>query len=337
MIDRSENIMTLPRRRALRLMAGAAALAAMPRHAAAETYPARPITMVAPFPAGGAADTIGRIVAERMQDSLGQSVVVENVTGAAGSIGPGRVLRAANDGYTISLGTSGTHVVNGATMTLPYDVVKDFDPIALLSTQPMMIVARKDMPAKDLRELIAWLKANPDQAKQGSTGLGSSIHLAGVLFQQLTGTRFSFVPYRGTNLAMQDLVAGRIDLIFDLSSLSIPLVRAGTIKAYAIMANSRLPAVPEIPTTDEAGLPGFHASVWMGLWARAGTSKDITAKLNAAVVNALSNQVVRTRLADLGHEVFPKDQQTPEALAAFQKSEIDKWWPIIKAAGIKVN
>ncbi|MPZ57002.1 MAG: tripartite tricarboxylate transporter substrate binding protein BugD [Rhizobiales bacterium] len=329
--------MTLTRRELVCLATGTAAVLAVPRIAGAQAYPTRPVTMIVPFPAGGAADTIGRIIAEGMRDSLGQAVVVENVTGAAGSIGPGRVVRAASDGYTLSLGSSGTHVVNGATMALQYDVVDDFEPVALLSTQPLMIVARKDMRAKDLKELIAWLKANPDKATQGTTGPGSTIHLAGALFQKMTGTRFASVPYRGTNLAMQDMVSGRIDIMFDLASLSMPQVRAGTIKAYAIMAKGRLAAAPDIPTVDEVGLPGFYGSVWIALWARKGAPKDVITKLNAAVVNALANPAVRGRLGGLGHEVFPREQQTPEALAAFQRNEIDKWWPIIKAAGIKVN
>ena len=301
----------------------------------AQSYPNRPITMVAPFPAGGSVDTIGRLIAERMQESLGQPVIVENVTGAAGSIGPGRVARASSDGYTLSLGTSGTHVLNGATMALPYDVVNDFEPVALLSNQPLMIVTRKDMPANNLKELIAWLQSNQDKATQGTTGLGSTNHLAGALFQQTTNTRFAFVPYRGTNLAMQDLVAGRIDMIFDLASLSIPLVRAGTIRAYAVMAKNRLAAAPDVRTVDEAGLRGFYSSIWMGLWAAKGTPETAVTKLNAAITDALANPTVRTRLQDLGHELYPREQQTLKALAELQNSEVAKWWPIVKAAGIK--
>ena len=329
--------MRVPRRQVLGLIVGAAGLLTNPQRSGAQSFPTRPITLVAPFPPGGAVDTIGRLIAERMQESLGQSVIVENVSGAAGSIGPGRVVRSPNDGYTLSLGTSGTHVLNGATMSLQYDVLNDFEPIALFSTQPLMIVTRTDMPAKDLKELIAWLKNNPDKATQGTTGLGSTNHLAGALFQKVTDTRFSFVPYRGTNLAMQDMVAGRIDMIFDLASLSLPLVRAGTIKAYAVMAKNRLATAPEIPTVDEAGLPGFYSSIWIGLWAPKGTPKDATSKINAAVVKAFANPAVRTKLSELGHELYPRDQQTPEALAVLQKSEIDKWWPIVKAVGVKAN
>jgi tripartite-type tricarboxylate transporter receptor subunit TctC len=290
-----------------------------------------------PFPAGGAADLVGRIVAERIRASLGQPVQVENVTGASGSVGPGRVARAAGDGYTLGLGTLSTHVLNGAVLPLQYDVRTDFEPIALLTTQPLLIVTKKDMPARDLKELIAWLKANPDKASQGTTGPGSSLHLVGTSFQQQTGTRFGAVPYRGTNLAMQDLVAGRIDMMFDLATVSLPQMRAGAIKAYAVTAKSRLEVAPDIPTVDEAGLPGFYNSIWIAFWAPKGTPKSIIARLNAEVVEALTDRDVRARLADLGQEVFPREQQTPEALAAHHKAEIDKWWPIIAAAGVKAE
>ena len=328
--------MTVLRRQVLVLLAASASgLLARQRSAEAQSFPTRQITMVAPFPPGGAIDILGRLVAERMQESLGQPVIIENVSGAAGSLGPGRVVRAASDGYTLSLGTSGTHVLNGATMTLQYDVLNDFEPIALLSNQPLVIVTRKDMPASDLKELVTWLKSNPDKATQGM--VGSTSQLVGVLFQKMTDTRLVFAPYRGTNLALQDMVAGRIDMMFDLASLCMPFVRAGTVKAYAVLAKNRLTAAPEIPTVDEAGLPGFHSSLWIALWAPKGTPKEVVTKLNTAVVDAFSNSAVRTKLADLGHELFPRDQQTPEALATLQKSEIDKWWPIIKAAGIKAN
>jgi tripartite-type tricarboxylate transporter receptor subunit TctC len=329
--------MKLPRRRFLHLAAGAVALPAMPRIARAQTYPTRPITMIVPFPAGGAADLIGRLVAEHMRGSLGQPVIVENMAGASGSVGAGRVARAAGDGYTLGIGTLSTHVINGALLALQYDVRKDFEPISLLTTQPLLIITKKDIPAKDLMELIAWLKANPDKAMQGTTGTGSSLHLVGASFQQQTGTRFGFVPYRGTNLAIQDLVAGRIDMMFDLATVALPHVRAGATRAYAVTAQSRLAAAPDIPTVDEAGLPGFYNSIWLAVWAPKGTPKTIIAKLNAEVVNALADPAVRARLADLGQEIFPREQQTPEGLGAFHKAEIDKWWPIIKAAGIKAE
>jgi tripartite-type tricarboxylate transporter receptor subunit TctC len=295
--------------------------------AAEQVYPSRPITIVVPFAAGGPTDTIARIVAEHMRVSLGQPVILENVAGAAGSIGAGRVARAARDGYTLVIGVWGTHVLNGAIYALQYDLLKDFEPISLLASNPMVIVAKKVMPAKDLMELIAWLKANPDRAS----------HVAAIFFQKETGTRFQFVPYRGLAPAMQDLVAGQIDLMIDNPATSLPQARAGTIKAYATTAKARLAAAPDIPTADEAGLPGFNVSQWTALWAPNGTPKDIIAKLNEAVVEALADTNVIARLADLGQYIPPREQQTPEALRAYQKAEIEKWWPIIKAAGIKAE
>jgi tripartite-type tricarboxylate transporter receptor subunit TctC len=299
----------------------------------AQVYPSRPITLVVPFPAGGSTDAVGRIVAERMRMSLGQPVVIENVGGAGGSIGVGRVARAAPDGYTLDIGQWDTHVANGATFPLSYDVMKDFEPVALISSNPFLILAKKTMPADDLKSLIAWLKANPDKASQAIPTAGS--HVAGLLFQKETNTRFAFVPYRGGGPAMQDLVAGQIDLMIIQAAVALPQVRAGTIKAYAVTASSRFAAAPEIPTVDEVGLPGVHISGWFALFAPKGTPADIVAKLNAAAVDTLADANVRARLANLGQEIFPREQQTPEALRAFQKAEIDKWWPIIKAANIK--
>jgi tripartite-type tricarboxylate transporter receptor subunit TctC len=270
-----------------------------------------------------------------MRASLNQPVIVDNVGGAAGRIGTGRGARAAPDGYTLINGGSGTHVTNGAVYTLNYDVVRDFEPVALLADTPQMIVARNTMPASDLRGLIAWLKANPDKASQGTTGVGSNSHLAGAFLQKLTGTRFQFVPYRGT--AMQDLVAGRIDLMIDQASNALTQVRSGNIKAYAVASEGRLAVAPDIPTADEAGLPGFHISNWYAIFAPKGTPKPIIDILNGAVVNALADPAVRARLADLGYELFPREQQTPEALAAFHKADTEKWWPIIKAAGIRAE
>jgi tripartite-type tricarboxylate transporter receptor subunit TctC len=302
----------------------------------AQSWPTHPITMVVPFGAGGATDTIGRIVAEGMRASLGQSVVIENVPGASGTIGVGRVARAAADGYTLGLGGGPTYVWNGAMIALPYDLLNDFEPISLLVDSPMLIVGRKSMPARDLKELITWLRANPDKATQGTTGAGGALHLAGAFFQKETGTRLGFVPYRlGSVAALQDLVAGQIDLLIDMSANSLPQVRAGTIRAYAVTAKRRLAAAPDVPTVDEAGLPEFYVSVWHGLWAPKGVPKNVIGRLNTAVTAALADPMVRQRLADLGQEIYPPDQQTPGALSALQKAEIAKWWPIIKAAGIR--
>ena len=301
--------------------------------AAAQTYPTRPITMVVPFAAGGPTDTITRIVAERMRASLGQTVIIENVTGADGSIGVGRVARAAPDGYTLSVGQWSTHVLNGAAYTLPYDLLKDFQPVALHATNPEVIVTNTAIAAKNLAELIAWLKPNQGNA---SVGIGSMAHrVAAVYFQNSTGARFVFVPYRGGGPAMQDLVARQIDVMFDQAANSLPQLRNRTIKAYAVTAKERLATAPDIPTVDEAGLPGFYIAVWTALWAPAGTPGAIVARLNAAVVDALAAPAVRARLADLGQDIPPLDQQTPAALGALQKAEIEKWWPIIKAAHIR--
>jgi tripartite-type tricarboxylate transporter receptor subunit TctC len=328
--------MTRPRRRFLRLAVGAAMLPALAPMAAAQSYPSRPVTLVVPFAAGGPVDVLARIMAERMKVSLGQPVIIENVAGAAGSIGVARVARASPDGYTLSIGPgSSTHVANGAIYALPYDVVKDFEPISLIGTMSEIIVARKTIPANDLKELIAWLKVNPDKSSQGTSGIGSAGHIAGVYFQKETGTRFAFVPYRGLAPAMQDLLAGQVDLMIDVPTSALPQVRAGAIKAFAVTAKQRLASAPDIPTVDEAGLTGFHASVWYALWAPKGTPQDVIARLNGAVVEALADPAVRARLAEIGQEIVPREQQTPAALAALQRAEIEKWWPIIKAANIK--
>ncbi len=305
--------------------------------AMAQVYPSRPITMIVPFPAGGPTDAVARVVADRMRKSLGQPVIIENVVGASGSIGVGRVAHAAADGYTLSFGTWSTQVVNGAVLALSYDIVRDFEPVCLVSDSPMLIVAKNAMPAKDLKGLIEWLRANPDKALSGTPGVASAANLAGVLFQNKTDTHFRSVPYRGVGLAMQDLIAGRIDLMFDLVADSMPQVRAGTIKAYAVLRKSRLTVAANIPTVDEAGLPRFYASSWQGIWAPKGTPEPVIGKLNRAVVDALNDPGVRRRLIDLAQEIPSPAQLTPEALGALQKAEIGKWWPIIKAAGIKAD
>jgi tripartite-type tricarboxylate transporter receptor subunit TctC len=305
--------------------------------AAAQTYPSRPITMIVPLAPGGSTDVIARIMAEGMRASLGQPVIVENVSGAGGTIGVGRLARAAPDGYTIGIGQWGTNMANGAIYTLQYDLIKDFEPIALIASQPFLIVARKTMPAKDLKELLAWLKANPDKATQGNAGIGTPSHVAGVFFQNAVGAQWSLVPYRSAGLSMQDLVAGNIDITLDTPAVSMPQVRSGNIKAYAVTAKSRIAVAPDIPTTDEAGLPGFYFSFWHALWAPKGTPKDIIAKLNAAAVSTLADGPMRAKLVELAQEIFPREQQTPEALLAYHQAEIAKWWPVIKAANIKAE
>ena len=305
--------------------------------APAQVYPSRPITMVVPFAAGGPVDTVARILSEPMRATLGQSIIVENVTGAAGSIGVGRVARAAPDGYTLSIGHWSTHVVNGAIYPLPYDLLRDLEPIVLLPSNPMIVVSKSAEPAKNLNEFVGWIKANEGKVSAGTAGAGSATHVAGVYFQNVTGTRFQFVPYRGTGPALQDLVAGQIDFIVDQASNSLQHVRDGKIRAYAVTASARLPSAPDIPTVAEAGLPSLDISVWYGLWAPKGTPKEIIAKLNAAAVQALSEPTVRQRFAELGLDMPPRDRLTPEALAAYQKAEIEKWWPVIKDANIKTE
>jgi tripartite-type tricarboxylate transporter receptor subunit TctC len=325
--------MKLPRRRFLHLAAGAAALPAISRMATAQTYPSRPVTMIVPFPAGGATDVIARILAERMQKPLGQPIIIENIGGADGSIGVGRAARARPDGYTICLGIDGTFVVNGAFYSLPYDVLNDFAPISPLATGPIVLVARKTMPAEDLSELISWLKAHPNQTSAGTNTLG--VRLLAVRFQKQTGTQFTIVPYRAVGSLIGDLVAGQIDLVFGTLATHLPLVRAGREKAYAVAGETRSALAPDIPTFAQIGLPELTYPNWWGLFAPRGTPKDIIDKLSAAAVAALDAPAARSRLAELGYEAFPRERQTPEALAALQKADAEKWWPIIKELGLK--
>ncbi|MDA9449594.1 MULTISPECIES: tripartite tricarboxylate transporter substrate-binding protein [Bradyrhizobium] len=301
----------------------------------AQPFPSRPTTLIVPFAAGGPTDTLARILSERIAAELRTTVVVENVAGASGSIAGARVARAAPDGTTITIGHWGTHVLNGAIFKLPYDVVADFEPVAMIAMGTQLIVGRKSLEANNLKEMIAWLKANPGKATAGTAGAGTGAHVAGVFFKDKTGTDFQFVPYRGAGPAMIDLVAGQIDIMFDQASNSLPHVKSGAIKAFAVTSPTRLASAPDVPTVDEAGLPGLYISYWHGIWAPKATPKDIVTKLNAAIVAVLAEPAVKQRFAELGQEIPLPAQQTPAALAAFQKAETEKWWPIVKAADIK--
>jgi tripartite-type tricarboxylate transporter receptor subunit TctC len=325
--------MKLARRKLLQLAAGAAALPAVSRVARAQTYPARPITMIVPLAAGGGTDVVARVLAERMRGPLGQPIIIENVTGAEGSIGAGRVARARPDGYTITIGFLGSHVVNGAYYSLPYDAINDFAPISLLVTFPIVLFARKTMPAQSLNELIAWLKANPN-VSAGTFAAGQRLLCA--FFRKETMTQFTLVPYRGEAAATQDLIAGQIDLLFS-SPDSLPLARSGSIKAYAVTGDTRSVLAPEIPTMAEMGWPSVSYSTWFGFFAPKATPREIISRLNAAAVEALADPAVRSRFIDLGLEIFPRERQTPEALGALQRSDAEKWWPRIKEFGIKAE
>jgi tripartite-type tricarboxylate transporter receptor subunit TctC len=329
--------MKLPRRRFLQVAAGAAALPAVSRLASAQGYPSRPITLIVPFPPGGLTDVTGRLVAEGMRQALGQTIIIENVSGATGSIGTGRVARATPDGYTIQVGIWNTHVANGITYALTYDIVNDFEPIALIADAPNVFLGKLALPAKDFKELIAWLKANPDKASFGSTGVGGPGHLLALIMQKETGTRFGVVPYRGINPAVQDLIAGQIDITISNTATAMPHVRGGKVKAFAVTARNRLAIAPEIPSADEVGCPWLAFSLWAGLFAPKGTPKEIIAKLNAAAVSTMEDATIRKRFVDQGFVIPPREQQTPEALAAYQKAQIAKWWPVIEAAGLKAK
>jgi tripartite-type tricarboxylate transporter receptor subunit TctC len=320
-----------------RLVVAVALALSLTAPAAAQTYPSRPITLVVPLGPGGSTDVIARIIGEGMRQTLGQPLIIENTVGAGGTIGVGRVARAAPDGYTIGIGQWGTNVASGAIYPLQYDLVKDFEPVALIATQPFMIVSRKTLPANDLKELIAWLKQNAGKATQGNSGVGTPSHVGGLLFQKAIGGDFQMIPYRGAGQSSADLLAGNIDVMLDTPAVSMAQVRAGNIKAYAVADKNRLSIAPEIPTTDEAGLPGFYFTFWHAIWAPKDTPKEIVAKLNNAVVKALAEPATRQKLTDIAQQIFPPEQQTPEALGAFHRAEIEKWWPIIRAANIKVE
>jgi tripartite-type tricarboxylate transporter receptor subunit TctC len=306
-------------------------------NALADDFPSHPITIIVPFAAGGPSDAMMRIMAERMQRKLGETMLIENVTGAGGSLGVGRTVRASPDGYTIGFGHLGTNVANGAIYKLGYDLVTDLEPVVLLPSNPMIIVSKNAVPAKSLQELLAWMRAKPTPTTAGTAGAGSGSHIAGLYFENVTGIKLQYVPYRGTAPALNDLVAGQIDVIVDQTSNSIAQVRAGTIRAYAVTDEKRVDSAQDIPTTDEAGLPGFHMTLWSGLWVPKDTPKAIVAKLNAAAIDALNDPGVRTKMENLGLQMPAKDQLTPEALGTWQKAEIAKWWPMLRAANVKVE
>lgn len=314
-----------------------AAIAAAVSFSNAQPFPKRPITIVVAYPPGGATDVVARIVSDHLQGSLEQPVIVENMGGANGSVGTARVARAVPDGYTFIVGNWNNFVANGAVYDLKYDLKTDFTPIALLTETPLLITARSTLKAKNLKEFIAWLKANPDTATEGLPGIGGIGQLVGLVFQKETGAHFRGIPYRGGGPAVQDLLAGRIDFVLNSASDTLPQVRAGTIKAFAVTAPQRLSALPDVPTVDEAGLQGFYFSQWFGFWGPKGLPPNIVGAMNDAIIKSLADPAVQSRLSDLGHRVFPRARQTPEALAALHKAEIDKWWPIIREAGIKAE
>jgi len=305
--------------------------------AVTQTFPSRPITIIVPFAAGGPTDALARILGDKMRQILGQPIVVEDVTGAGGTIGVGRAVHAPPDGYTLSIGHLGTHVINGAIYPLNFDLVKDLEPVATIASNPMMIVSKNDIPARNLSELIAWIRAHDGKVTAGTAGVGSGAHFSGVYFGQQIGSKLQFVPYRGTGPALLDLVAGQIDLIVDQASNSLAQVKAGKIRAYAVTSARRLAAAPDIPTVDEAGLPGFHVELWSGIWVPKGTPKNVVGKLNDAIVGALADPAVRRRMEEAGLDIPSRDKQTPEGLAAYQRAEISKWWPMIRDANIKVE
>jgi tripartite-type tricarboxylate transporter receptor subunit TctC len=327
--------MRLRRRRFLSLAASAVALPGVARVAYGETYPSRRITMVVPFAPGALSDIIARIMGEGMGAALGQTIVIDNASGADGTIGSGRVAHATPDGYTLVCANWNTSVTNPAIYKLDYDVVTDFEPVVLLPAAPMVLIAKKDNPATNLQEFIAWLKANPDKASFGTAGAGSPPDLLGRLLRQDTQTQFNLIAYRGAAPAMQDVIAGHIDAVFITIAAAQPQVRAGNVKALGLTTHERIKIAPDIPTMDEAGLHGFYFALWAAIFAPKGTPKDIVDKLNAAAVGVLADADVRQKLEAQGFEIPAREQLTPAALGAYQKAEIEKWWPVVKAAGIK--
>jgi tripartite-type tricarboxylate transporter receptor subunit TctC len=313
------------------------ALALLATDAAAQTYPSRPITIIAPTTAGGPPDTIARLLAEPMRSVLGQPIVVENVTGAGSTLGVGRVARAAPDGYTLSIGHLNSHVFSSLTYPVNYDVVNDFQPISLITVAPMALFGRVGLPGADLKEFVAWLKTNPDKASFGTVGVGGPARVWATDFQNTIGTRFQFVPYRGAFAIVQDIVGGQIDVGYAEGSNILPHLRGGKLKAYAVTSSTRWPAAPDVPTIEEVGAPGLQMPFWHGIWAPKGTPPDVVAKLNAAVIHALADPIVRARLTQMGQEIYPREQQTPEALAAHHKAEVEKWGAVIKATGVKAE
>ncbi len=314
-----------------------AVLTCSPFLADAQPYPSHPVTMVVPFPAGGATDTLARVLGERMKESLGQPIVIENVGGAAGTLALGRVMRAPADGYTLSIGTSTTHMLSGGVYDLPFNILTDLQPVIWIGSEPLLVVAKKDFPANNLKELIAWLKANPDKASVGIASVGAVGHLTGLAFQKETGTKFQFVPYKGNAPAMQDLAAGVTDFMIEPSSNFLSLVQAGNIKAIAISSGQRINSYPNVPTIEEAGLPGFQASLWYGVWVRGGTPPDVVAKLNKTMQDTLADPAIAKRLAEFGVQLTMNTKQNPDDLRLFQKAEAERWWPIMKAANIKAQ
>jgi tripartite-type tricarboxylate transporter receptor subunit TctC len=330
--------MKLQRRQFLRLASAAAAVPAMPSLARAFDYPTRPITVIVPFSAGGPVDTMARLLSEPMQKVLGQPLIIENATGAGGTIGAGRVARAAPDGYTIEIGDGTSNVGSPAVYPLDFDTLKDFEPVALLSFSPLIVVGRKGLPPDNVQELIAWLKANPGKATSGTIGNASPSQIGALYFQKATGTQFQLVPYRGAAPALTDLLAGQIDLRFGAeASQTLPYVKSGAVKPFAIMSDKRWFLTPDTPTMEEAGVAGLSLPFWQGMWVPKATPREIVDKLSSAVVTALADTTVRTRLHDLGQDIPSSEQQTPQGLAEFQKTQIDKWWPIIKAANLKAE